>query len=187
MRPRSPRIPPLSTAALTDEQAALVGGRDHPQGALNIVRTLVQYPALFKAWMPFSGHVMFGTSLTPREREILVLRTGFLCRSAYEVAQHTVIARQVGLSDQEIEAVENGGKGKALSDFDRMLIKAADELVGDHCISDKTWAALSARYSREQMMDLVFTVANYTLVSVALNSFGVQIEADVEKAWKKGI
>lgn len=186
MRPKTPRIPPLDPADYSAEQKGLLGG-GHRSADLNIVRTLVQHPKLFKAWSPFSIHIMMANSLSPRDREILILRAGFLCRSAYEVAQHSVIARQVGLSDEDIKAIEAGPRTKRLNERERLLLKAADELIGDHCIADATWAALSKIYSREQLMDLVFTVANYTLVSMALNSFGVQIEGDVESHWKDGL
>jgi hypothetical protein len=49
-----------------------------------------------------------------------------------------------------------------------------DELHGDAMIANATWAALSALFGSEQLMDLVFTVGQYQLVSMALNTFGVQ-------------
>ena len=60
--------------------------------------------------------------------------------------------------------------------FDATLLRAADELHADAFVSAATWAALSEHYSQEQLMDVVFTVGQYHLVSMALNSFGVQLE-----------
>jgi hypothetical protein len=49
-------------------------------------------------------------------------------------------------------------------------------LVGDHFIDDTTWAALALRFDQTQLMDLVFVIGNYTMICMALNSFGVQLE-----------
>ncbi len=182
MQPRlsTPRVPPLTDAEMTEEQRQLIG--DLPSSGLNVLRTVLRYPAVFKAWGPLAAHIMTG-SLSPRDREILILRAGIACNSAYEVAQHTIVSRLVGLSEAEIQSIKTDGT--ALSAFEQTLVKAADELVHDHFITDATWAALATRYSNEQIVDVIFTVANYTLVSMTLNSLGVQIEPDTEKFWPK--
>jgi 4-carboxymuconolactone decarboxylase len=184
MKPTTPRIPPLDPSQFTDEQAALTDGRDSPRSALNIVRTLVNHPALFRSWTPFAMHLIATNSstLTAREREILILRTCGVCESTYDVAQHTVIARRAGLTDTEISSVLRDGAG--LSSFERTLLKAADELVRERCITDATWTALAERYTHQQLMDLVFTVGNYTMLSMATNTFGVPVESNVELGWK---
>lgn len=65
----------------------------------------------------------------------------------------------------------------------KILIQDADELVKDQCLSDATWTDLTARYRDEQVIDAIFTVGNYTLASMALNSLGVEIEPDFEQFW----
>jgi 4-carboxymuconolactone decarboxylase len=60
------------------------------------------------------------------------------------------------------------------------LLKAVDELHNDSFISDETWNALTQTYDTKQMMDLVFAVGQYNLVSMALNSFGVQLDPGLE-------
>jgi len=63
--------------------------------------------------------------------------------------------------------------------------KAVDDLVEEHCISDATWTGLAMHYQDQQLIDTVFTVGNYINVSIALNSFGVQIEPDFETFWSE--
>ena len=116
------------------------------------------------------------TSLPPRHRELLILRTGWNCQSEYEFAQHARYGRSVGLSDEEIRRVAAGPEDEGWDPFDASLLRAADELHGDAFISDATWDALAERYSVQQLMDAVFTVGAYHIVSMALNSFGVQFE-----------
>ena len=181
MRLSEPRIPPLSDEDANDEQREILDvarqrGRDR---VLNVQRTIARYPALARARAPFTAHIMGGSALPERERELLILRVGWLCQSEYEFGQHTRFGKSLGLSDEEIKRVTLGPDADGWDTFDATLLRAADELHGDAFISDATWAALAERYSQDQLMDVVFTVGQYNLVSMALNTFGVQFEEGV--------
>jgi alkylhydroperoxidase family enzyme len=78
--------------------------------------------------------------------------------------------------------VKTGPDHPAWSAFDRALLRSVDELHDDSCISDATWAELSAEYSTEQMLDLIFAVGQYHVVSFALNSAGVELDDGVPDA-----
>ena len=65
------------------------------------------------------------------------------------------------------------------SDADALLLRAADELHDDQTLTDATYAALEARYDVQQLLDLVFTVGQYHLVSMALNAFRAERDDDV--------
>lgn len=175
MRLTKPRIAPLSDAELNPEQQeALKDFRPGP--VLNIFRTLVRAPkalARFNAW---GGYVLSRRNDLPaREREIVILRTGFLCRSGYEFTQHTRIGLQSGLTEDEIERIKRGA-GAGWSAADAALIRATDELHADQFITDATWTELGRHFSEKQCMDVVFTTGQYTQVSMMLNTFGVQLD-----------
>jgi len=172
----APRIPPVTKATWTPEQQELLQQFDRDGVIFNVYSTMANHPALFKDWLQFASHVLRRNSLPERDREILILRIGWLCRSEYEWAQHVRIGKSVGLTDENIQHIMDGPEAKGVSDHDRLLLQATDELHKDAFISDTTWAALSKTYSKEQVMDLVFTVGEYNLVSMALNSFGVQLD-----------
>ena len=178
MRLQVPRIPALAPEDWSDEakQALAAIGRPGGMPALNIFRTLAAHPKLTKHWMVFANHVLGKNTLPPREREILILRIGWLCRAEYEWAQHVVIGKREGLSDDEITRIGIGADAPGWSEPDRALLRATDELWNDAMISDGTWRELSRFLSTEQLMDVVFTVGQYNLVSMALNSFGVQLD-----------
>jgi hypothetical protein len=90
-----------------------------------------------------------------------------------------LIGRAVGLSDEDIDRIADGPSRPGWSAFDDVLVRAADELHDKSVVDDETWAALAQRYTVEQLMDVVFAVGQYTLVSMALNSFGVQLDEGV--------
>ena len=131
---------------------------------------------LVKRWTPFAGHILGKQTLPFRDRELLILRIGWLNEAEYEFAQHELIARRGGMSDEDIARLKEGPKAKGWSEHESALLQVADDLHENSVVSDATWAALSKKYSTEQLMDAVFTVGQYNLVSWALNSFGVPLD-----------
>ena len=177
MRLDKPRLEPLADDQLDPELRVRFG--DGP--ILNIFRTLAHHPGLAKRWLVFGNHVLAKSSLSARERELLILRIGWLCRAGYEWGQHVVIGKASGLTDEEIARIAKGPDAPGWSAGDRALLRATDELHADAFVSDATWAELSKSWNTQQLMDLVFTVGQYNLVSMALNSFGVQPEPGLPK------
>jgi alkylhydroperoxidase family enzyme len=186
MRLQRPRVPPLADEELDAEARAVLEPLRTFGPALNIFGTLARHPKLLKRWLVFGNHVLAKSTLPPRDRELLILRIGWLCRSEYEWGQHVAIGRQCGLSDEEIHRVTEGPDAAGWSRFDATLLRAADELHGDAFLGDATWKALAERYDTKQMIDLIFVVGQYNLVSMALNSLGVQREEGVEGFPKRG-
>jgi 4-carboxymuconolactone decarboxylase len=137
---------------------------------------MVRHPAAAKAFMTWAGQVLRNSTLPKREREILILRVGVLCRSGYEWAQHVRIGKRAGVTDEEIARVKLGSDAPGWSANDRTLLKAAEELHRDYFISAPTWEALSGFLDEQQRMDVVFVVAQYTQVCMILNTFGVQLD-----------
>jgi alkylhydroperoxidase family enzyme len=183
MRLKQPRLAPLADDEWSDEAAEMRPRflRKGPQGdrVLNIFATLARHPQLLKRWTVFGNHVLYKSTLPPREREILILRIGWLCAAEYEWGQHVAIGRREGLEDDDIARIAAGADAPGWDTFEANLIRAVDELHGDAFISDATWNALSERYDTQQMLDVVFTVGQYNLVSMALNSCGVQLDEGV--------
>jgi len=179
-RPKSPRILPLEESTASPEQIQLMEGLKRKGRVWNVFATFCQHTLLAKYWLPFATYVLRDNTVAPREREILILRIGWLCQSEYEWAQHVRIGKRAGLTDDEIRGISEGAESVRLSDSDRLLVRATDELHADACLSDETWQALSEVFNQSQLMDLVFTVGQYNLVSMALNSFGVQLDDDLE-------
>ena len=178
MRLQAPRLTPLTLTECTPEQRDLLT-KGNPSRILNVFATLVRHADMYRRWMPFANHVLFKSTLSPREREIVILRIGHLCRSGYEVAQHTAIGKRVGLKAADLERIKADVGVAGWSDRERLLVRATDELHREQFVSDPTWRALTQHFDERQLIDLVFTVGQYTMVSMALNTFGVQLEDTV--------
>ena len=146
-----------------------------PKG-LHVLGLLAHHPDLATAYHHLVGHLLFATTLTPHQRELLILRVAARRDAEYEWAQHVVIGKREGLSDDEIARIGVGPDAPGWSDLDRALLRATDELWNDAMVGDATWRELARFLKTEQLIDVVFTVGQYNLVSMALNSFGVQLD-----------
>src|SRR5262245_1474115 len=168
-----PRIAPVPEQERDETQRQMLASRPD----YNVYKTLAHHPELFSRWSGLGRFVMNGSSLPARHREMLMLRMGWLCQSEYEWSQHARIATSAaGMTDQEILRIAEGPKAAGWTDFERALLRMVGELRYDATVGDSTWRALRAEYSDQQMMEAVFTAAQYQLVSMALNSFGVQLD-----------
>jgi len=173
----SPRISPVTQPSPEVVELYERGGLRAPDGStLNIFATLANHPALLKRWLVFATHVLSKNTLSARDRELLILRVGVRCQAPYEFGQHVVIAQRCDIAAAEIEQVRVGPNHQAWSPFEAALLRAVDELHEFSRIQDDTWTTLSTQYSVEQMLDVIFTVGQYHLVSFALNSCGVVLD-----------
>ena len=171
-----PRIPPIPPDERTEEQRELLGSVGLDTEA-NIFTTLVRHPKLFRRWLGFSGRLLMRSGLTPRDRELVILRVAWRCQAEYEWGQHVPIARQAGLDDEEIRRVAAGPEAEGWTDDERTLLRAVDELHDDHRIGDTTWSALAARYGTEELIELPMLAGHYALLAGTLNSLGVPLDA----------
>ena len=186
------RVDPLPPAewppAMKDAIAALrppnprypLPSRDpsRPKG-LNALGMLAHHPELTTAYNHFNGHVLFASTITPRQRELLVLRVAVLRGAAYEWAQHAVLAGDAGITGDELDLIRSGPRAGGWSPFEAALLTAADELVRDARLSDGTWTTLSAELDTRQLMDVVFTVGAYDLLAMAFRTFDVDLDDDL--------
>ncbi|HWV60602.1 MAG TPA: carboxymuconolactone decarboxylase family protein [Sphingopyxis sp.] len=183
MRLAAPRIEPVDPDRLdADQRAALEpflasdGGKVGGGKILNIFRTLAHAPKALTAFLGWGNYILSKrNALSPRNRELVILRTGFNCRSGYEWTQHKRIGLDCGLTEDEIARIKAGPDANGWNELDRAMLRATDELTTSHFVTDTSWAAL-APLGDKGRMDLVMTVGQYTQVSMILNSFGIQVE-----------
>jgi 4-carboxymuconolactone decarboxylase len=185
-----PRIPPRPAADWDAEVLDALSvhrppRNPHPPGsrapakgaraASNILGIFTWHPVLTKAFLVFNNH-LFDSTLSARVRELVTVRVCWLRRGEYEWAQHVRMARNAGLSQEEIDAISEGPQSPVWEPLDAALLRAVDEIVADRYIADETWWQLAEHLDRRQLMDLVFTVGNYDLLSMAFNTFGLQLD-----------
>ena len=178
VRLTEPRIAPVPETDWSPAQRALVV-RYAPELRIgNAFRTLLNVPELVEALMPFHLYIAGDSTLPARHRELLILRTAWLCQNSYLWADHVPTARTTGVTTSELRQIALGPTAAGWDPFEATLLRVADELFRNSSVQDATWAALERRYDLARLVDTVMTVNQTTLMSMVLNSFGVSPDDD---------
>ncbi|MDQ2677738.1 MAG: carboxymuconolactone decarboxylase family protein [Actinomycetota bacterium] len=151
---------------------------DRPQG-MHVLGTLAHHPELTAAYHAFNGQVQFGTTLSRRQRELLILRVAAVRDCEYEWAQHVVIAADVGVSGEDVARVAEGPDAPGWDALDAAMVRAVDELVADAAISEPTWATLAGQLDPKQLMDVIFTVGAYDTLAMFIGSVAMELDEDL--------
>ncbi|MDR9451218.1 MAG: carboxymuconolactone decarboxylase family protein [Acidimicrobiia bacterium] len=170
---RSPRLNPLPEAewaAQADSVRGLLGE------VLNVHRVMAHHPELLAAWAPLRQHVAAGSSLSPRFRELAILRVAHRMGVSYEWYHHVRRALVAEMTAEEIEAIRLAPDHR-WQEAESVLLTAVDELHDHLNVTDSTWAALARLFTTDQILDLLVTVGTYTTLAMVINATGVEIEA----------
>ncbi|SEE96737.1 Alkylhydroperoxidase family enzyme, contains CxxC motif [Streptomyces sp. 3213] len=160
------RIPPVPYDEWDHDLFSVINP-DKKLPEANVLGIFQRHPALARAFLTFNMHLNT-TTLPARVRELAIMRVAWRRGSRYEWASHVLIGRKHGVTESEIEEVRTGA--------DTLLNRAVDELDTDSGLSDATYAALTVDLDEHQLMDLVFTIGAYTMLTMALNTFGVELD-----------
>jgi len=177
-----PRIEALDDAELSAEARALcdkvrAGAGAGPAAVVpEYMRTMVKHPALFQIQME-AGAVFFNGRIPKREREIAVLRVGWLCGAPYEWGQHVEIAKRYGISSEEIERATVGSTAPGWSRHEAAILRAVEELIGNKAISGATWDVLAESWDEQQLLEFPAMVGQYVAVAFIQNSIRTRMEA----------
>lgn len=169
-----PRLPPLGDAEIPAALSEALG-----QWRYNLHRCLAHSPDTLMKWMPYAVHVLQGNAVPPREREIAILRVAWNARSDYEWGLHARLARSIGMSERDLDAICNGPDDTHFNALERALLACTDELQRGWAISDATYAVLAASLSPKQIVDLIFVIGQFMLVAILLNGLRVPLEDGV--------
>ncbi|MET9830827.1 carboxymuconolactone decarboxylase family protein [Streptomyces sp. NPDC006385] len=165
------RLPPVPYEEWDAEALRpLTGGRRVPPS--NALGLLVRHPALARAFLTFNTHLLARNTLPEKTRELAILRVAWRRRCRYEWAQHVLIGRRVGVTEEELAQVRAG--------TGTLVNRAVDELDSDFGLSDATYDELAKELDERQLLDFVFTVGAYGTLAMAFNTFGLELDPGLD-------
>jgi len=173
------RIAPLDPKDWTPEQRKRFDPNGTGQRAANVFVTFVRNPPADRVRGPINQHILNATTLSVRQRETLLMRIGVLCRSEYEWAAHSRLGRRAGMTDADVARIVAGPESGGGDPLELALLRATDELYRDDMVSADTWADLSKGLDTKQLLDVLIAVGGYRATSMAINSAGVQLDANM--------
>jgi 4-carboxymuconolactone decarboxylase len=177
----APRIPPLPHREWTDEELEVIGfwegeGARTTGAKSTLTMTLAQHPAMANAFYPFGKQLLVHSTLPARQRELLTLRISWLYGCEYEWGHHLQWARNLGVSDEEIESLKQDTGAFPWPELDRAVLTALDQLRERNRIDDDVWTVLARHFDTRQLMDLVLTIGHYVMLSWAISAWGTELE-----------
>lgn len=171
------RVPYLDPADLTP------ANRDLLARNVNIYRAMVHSPDATRSFLDLARHIRYHSRLDARLRELAILQVGYVYRSPYEYSHHVKIAREFGVSDEEIRAValETQGRPTSLPPLAKAVLRAAREMSAQPDLSEPTFAELKQALDNEQLVDLLLTISFYCAVVRFLGAMQIDVEDDYQQ------
>jgi alkylhydroperoxidase family enzyme len=188
-----PRLAPLPKEEWGDDAVAavragfgdaaverfLATGPDAPR-VPNVLTTLMRHPGLAGPFLAYNSVLLNAPTIEPRWRELMILRVAWRTRSIYEWLQHVRIARSLGITDDEIDAIARGADAGIWSPVETDLLAATDECLDRYCIQDATWARLAVHLDDAQLVEVTFVIGTYTCLAMVFNSFGLELDPGLD-------
>jgi len=169
-----PRLTPLAEGEWTDVHKTIVA-KYAPDGRPgNALRTLLNIPALADSFLSFPAYLTKGSTLSPRHRALLILRTAWLLNNDYIWSEQVPAARTAGLTAADVRRVAEGPDARGWSAFEATLLRAVDQLFRNSFVNDADYKALTAEYDVHHTMDAVMTVADFLTLGSMYNALGIQ-------------
>lgn len=175
------RIKSLSVDELDDEAKELVANmrkslRSTTTEISDVFALMLRHPALFRCQMETGLQLLGKGEISPRDRELAIMRVGWWCRAPYEWGEHVRVAKRYEISSEEIERVTQGSAAPGWSEHDRAILRAVEELLTDYMITDETWEVLARSWNDRQLLEFPVLVGQYFLTALQQNSLRVRLD-----------
>jgi alkylhydroperoxidase family enzyme len=175
------RIEPLKQEDFDDDARALVISVRESLGITEhsvmpeAFATMLKHPALYRCQMEMGVQLLGKGVLSARERELAVLRVGWLCRAPYEWCQHVDIAKRYGVTAEEIERATRGSAAPGWTEHEAAIVRGVEELLGDQSISDDTWNVLARAWTERQLLEYLAVVGYYVSIAYSQNALRMRL------------
>ncbi len=143
---------------------------------MHLATTLGQHRSLFRSFLPYSAVLLYGGKLSKLDKELVILRVGYLRRSEYELQQHRRLARTRGIGTALQDKIFVGPTADGLSDRQRTLLTGVDEIISSRDLADDTFAALSSHLSRPQLIEFCSIAAHYDAIAAIAKALRVPMD-----------
>jgi alkylhydroperoxidase family enzyme len=138
-------------------------------------RTMVKHPEIFRLQLEM-GTAIFTGKVPARQRELAVLRIGWLLRAPYEWGEHVDIGQRYGVTKEEIERVIEGSGAAGWTEHEAAILRAIEEILSDLTISDATWATLAKTWDEQQLLEFPMMVGQYVCTAIVQNALRIRLE-----------
>lgn len=143
---------------------------------LNVAKMIANSEPCFKQFGKLGGALFSKAKLDPKLRELAILKTAKACHSVYEWTQHVPAARHVGVTEEQVAAVENWRNAKCFSEVERLVLQLTDEVAVNVKGKRETVEALKKYLSPAEIVEVILTIGNWRMVAGLLETLEVDLE-----------
>ena len=144
---------------------------------LNIFRTLAHAETAFRPYLRFGRAILADLELNPKLRELAILQVAHVAEAEYEWVQHAAIGRHVGLSDDQIQAVERGdAEAECFDDAERAVLAATAQVTRGPHLSDEAFAELSRHLSPREIVELLLAAGSYLMLARVMTALEIDVD-----------
>lgn len=177
---RPQRIEPLAAGDVDSDLEALTFevqdsiGAYRPAMMNEYFRTVAKHPEVFRRQLEM-GTTLFTGRLSPRDRELAVLRIAWLLGAPYEWGEHVVIAKRYGMTTNEVERVTQGSTAPDWSEHEAAILAGVEELLSSQSIRDETWATLANSWDEARLIEFPTMVGQYVATALVQNALRIRL------------
>ncbi|MGK2881956.1 MAG: carboxymuconolactone decarboxylase family protein [Mycobacterium sp.] len=155
---------------------AKIGARAIRAPRFHLFDVLGQHKLLFLSFLPYSAMLLNWGKLSRKDAEVVILRVGHLRNCEYELQQHRRLARSRGLDKALQESIFEGPHADGLSDRQRLLLEAVDELMLNREIGEQTWSDLTDYFNHQQLIELCLLTGHYDSLAATIASIRLPLD-----------
>ena len=171
-----PRLPVLPLEKMPEKTRNMITGGKSGLSGLNINKMIAHAENSARHFMRLGNSLLTQAELDERLRELVILRIATLCRSHYEWYQHEILARKVGVSEEQITAVQEGPDSAVFSELEKAALRYTEEVTLNVKSSDETFNEVAKHLNHRELVELTLNIGFYNLVARFLENTEVQVE-----------
>lgn len=146
-------------------------------GVLNVFKVMAHNPELLRSWLRMASMLLSGgLALSPRLRELAILRVFQKTRGDYGFAHHVRIALDTGLSEAELASLRDYERSDVFSDLDRQVLRYTDLVTALDDDAPHLGRKLRESLSERELLELTFCIAHWNMLARVLIPLEVPVD-----------
>lgn len=146
---------------------------------IHLYQMLLQSPAVAQGWLDYLTAIRQKTSISGALRELIIMRVAILNRAPYEADQHAPIALQEGITQAQLDALENWQDSDLFNAQEQAILAYTDAMTLQIQVPDSVFTQIKELFSQQETVEITATIGAYNMVSRFLEA--LQIHSDDER------
>ena len=149
---------------------------DSGNEVINLLKALAHSPKICRDWNRLGITLLLKGQLSPKLRELAILRVGVLAKANYEWTKHVPMAMAAGAIQEQIDSLPEWVNSKEFNEQERAVLRYNDEVSQDIRASDDTFSKIREFLTEREIIELTVTIGYYGMVCRTLESLQIELE-----------